>query len=179
MEKINKFLEAIGKETGESGRVPAGLEPVEKYVPVEHRDLFVKVVFAREYKGWRLPPLSYAKRLPGGILLLHPMFKNKNMLTSELGVKTVLHEYGHQVWDFVFTEKERKLYREIFEKIKEEAKTHIDPSWFMIRRTLGLTPEESFSEAYAWYYMKDFNYRKRLYEQCPEIYNFFIKFGFK
>ncbi len=116
-------------------------------IPAEHKELFTKVVVGT-YLGREIAFPTLARRLPGAVLQLHPSIDLKRDLI------TILHEFGHQVWDFILKDEQRRRFREIHAKQPMKACP---------------TAEESFAEAYAWFYG---NMKDRLKNEYPEIYAF-------
>jgi len=137
--------------TGIGLKHPSIYEIAEKLpIPEEHKVLFTDVIYGSHPIWGEIQFPVLARRLPGGKLQLK---------SPETPTVTILHEYGHQVWDFILKFDDKKEFRKIYAENPMKACP---------------TVEEAFAEAYAWFFAKP-ELRSRLKNEYPAYYEFMNK----
>jgi hypothetical protein len=163
------------------------ISSIKNIVPLRDRDLFKKIHFGLKhpYTGQETYGLWLAKRLPGGVLWV----RSKDFLKGIEGKVTILHEYGHQVWDYKLTDKARRIFKKVHisvvkmcetpEKVNKlkKSKTPSIDLMFFYERALDKDVEEAFAEAYSYFHVRKWepSLWKQLQRKSPEITNVFIK----
>ena len=150
--------------------------PAFSFIPRQHRKLFKELRISDE--GF-ITSGGIALRKAGGVLQIRPSMLPLKKRSAKI---TIAHEYGHQVWDFVLTDAQRRQFIETHQKLLPKVEREIAEyekesrvpwrSWLMHKHLGGEIPEESFAELYGLYYGVS-KERAEWEKGKPEMYSVF------